>query len=115
MNFDEGDLDDRRKYGDHKTLRLCDQVSKALALALAGECGDPILQSLNVESVAPAPDASRLLVTVGLTDPTAGLADILDRLERAKGLLRSEVARAITRKKAPDLAFRIAPPVENGA
>jgi ribosome-binding factor A len=70
------------------------------------------LRSLKVVSVTPAPDASRLLVTVEPVPP-AGAADpglVLARLGRASGWLRSEVAAAVTRKRAPVLTFRLAPP-----
>src|SRR5687768_1969741 len=52
---------------DYKTQQLCRQVSRALSLALAGECADPMLQDLVVHSVLPAPNASRLLVNVYLS------------------------------------------------
>jgi len=88
-----------------KTLRMCSQAADALALALP-ECADETLQSLTVLSVAPAPNASRLLVTLG-AQPPVDLADILGRLERARGFLRGQLAATITRKKTPELIFRI--------
>ena len=93
-----------------KALQLCGQVMRTLDQALAGLCDDDILRDLYVESVIPAPDESRLLVTVtshpsvGPVDPIAALM----RLEQASGLLRTEVAADITRKRAPNLAFRFA-------
>ena len=87
-------------------------MARTLALVLDGESGDPVLRDLLVASVVPAPNSSRLLVTVS---PAPG-ADDLDQatvaghLERARGWLRSEVAGAINRRKAPDLAFRFIPP-----
>jgi ribosome-binding factor A len=56
--------------------------------------------------VLPAPDASRLMVRVvvprGVDVP---VHDVLSRLGRAHGVLRSAVAQAITRKRAPELTF----------
>ena len=92
---------------DHKTAQLCRQVFRAVSLALA-ECGDDVLRELIVHEVAPAPDASRLLVRVGFSASVAdvtGVADVLGRLARASGFLRREVAIAITRKRAPELTF----------
>ena len=97
---------------DHKTLRLCRQVEKALGLTRSGECGDEVLQNLAVLSVEPAPTASRLLVTFGAPAGAVDLLDILERLGRVQGRLRESVGRAINRKRVPDLAFRIAPPGE---
>jgi hypothetical protein len=100
-----------RKVPNRKALQLCGQVARTLAAVLAGECGDDVLRDLRVESVVPAPNAGRLLVTVSLAalaDP--GAADrAAGRLEHARGRLRSEVA-AVHRRRAPDLVFRVVTP-----
>ena len=95
-----------------KARQLCQQVAQAMDHALAWVCGDPILNSLSVLAVEPAPDASRLLVRLAVTDPECGapLPEILARLSAARGLLRTEIAAAIHRKGVPELLFRIEPP-----
>jgi ribosome-binding factor A len=95
---------------DRKALQLCHQVAETLEEVLA-ECGDSYLQGLRVLDVEPAPDASRLLVTLavdGLLDEDLDLDRVHDHLARASGHLRSEVATAITRKRAPVLVYRLA-------
>jgi ribosome-binding factor A len=102
-----------RKYQERKparkTRQLCSQVADTLGDVLAGQGGDDVLRSLFVVSVVPAPDASRLLVTVGAL-PGEGLdpAQVIEHLERASARLRCEVAAAITRKRAPTLVYRYA-------
>ena len=102
------------RKADQKARQLCRQVYRTLSVALPG-CGDEVLQDLTVVSVDPAPDAGHLLVTVSAGPPAADgggtgtLPDILDRLGRAAGRLRSEVARDVVRKRAPGLAFRVLP------
>jgi ribosome-binding factor A len=98
-----------RKKGGRKTHQLCAQVARALDYALAAVCEDDVLRDLLVVAVQPAPDASRLLVTVtsALSAPCEPTA-VLARLERFASKLRSEVAAAIHRKKAPELTFRVA-------
>lgn len=98
-----------RKVKNRKALQLCGQVERTLAWVLQGECGDDLLRDLLVASVVPAPDSTRLLVTV-YPGPAAGTApgDFLERLHRAYGKLRGEVAAAIHRKKVPELIFRVA-------
>ena len=96
-----------RKVTNRKTLQLCSQVADTLNLVLSGECADEVLQSLHVVTVRPAPDASQLLVIVGPSsaqnlDPLVAL----EHLARANGRLRSEVAAAIVRKRAPQLMFQ---------
>ena len=95
---------------DRKALQLCHQVAETLEEVLA-ECGDGVLQSLRVLDVEPAPDASRLLVTVAadaLPDQPLDPRNVHDHLVRTSGHLRSEVAGAITRKRAPVLVYRLA-------
>ena len=95
---------------DRKAIQLCHQVAETLEEVLA-ECGDTVLQDLRVVDVEPAPDASRLLVTVavdGLLQDRQDRGRVHEHLVRAAGHLRSEVASAITRKRAPVLVYRLA-------
>lgn len=95
-----------RNKQDRKTQQLCQQVEQTLSLVLSGEFSDELLQSLIVESVVPAPNASQMLVTVSIEAP-ANPSVVLERLDRVVGRLRAEVAASITRKRAPALKFRI--------
>jgi ribosome-binding factor A len=91
-----------------KALQLCGQVARTLTGVFAA-CGDDVLRDLAVEAVTPAPNTSRLLVTVSPAPsaPAADLGAVAERLARAQGMLRSEVATAINRRRAPDLTFRV--------
>lgn len=99
-----------RRVPNRKALQLCAQVADTLNQVFAWECGDELLEGLLVESVRPAPNSSHLLVTVALADPAAKIdpATVMQHLQRAYGLLRSEVASAIHRKRVPELTFHIA-------
>ena len=95
---------------DRKTNQLCGQVKDALFGIVSG-LGDDVLNGLMVVTVEPAPHAGRLRVTVAV-DSTTDVADrtaIREHLGRASGLIRSEVARSVTRRKAPELVFEIVP------
>lgn len=92
---------------DRKVLQLCGQVRRVLTCALTDGYGDPVLQSITVDAVTPAPDATRLRVTV-LAPADVGRAAV-ERLGRARGRLRREVAEAIVRKRAPELVFHVIP------
>ncbi len=95
------------KVPNRKALQLCGQAARTLAGALA-ESADDLLRDLVVVSVVPAPYSARLLVTVSPSPaaPDAEAARVLACLERERGRLRSEVAAAVCRRKAPDLTFR---------
>jgi ribosome-binding factor A len=98
---------------DRKAAQLCRQVALTLDEVFA-DCGDPVLRNLHVAGVAPYPDGSRLVVSVSSIDggpgPPGGPSVILNHLDRATGHLRSEVAAAVTRKRAPLLFYRVAEP-----
>jgi ribosome-binding factor A len=99
---------------DHRVHSLCRQAQEALVLALDESSRDPRLGSAWVLSVEPAPGPERLLVSIVLAG-AASAADIegaLVALVNMKPWLRSEVARAIHRKRVPELAFRVLPEAE---
>jgi ribosome-binding factor A len=99
----------RPRKDQRKARQLCRQVAETLSQVLSGECGDEVLQSLHVMAVDPAPDASQLVVTVRAGLPGEVIApDVVQaHIAAAMSKLRSEVAAAITRKRAPSLIFRV--------
>lgn len=92
---------------DRKMKQLCRQVQRTLSLAIGGELADPMLSELWVEDVWPAPDAGRLCVRLRVPQRGASVAEIHRRLGAVEGFLRAEIARAITRKRAPQLSFEL--------
>ncbi|EAQ79926.1 ribosome-binding factor A [Blastopirellula marina] len=92
-------------------MQLCRQVLETLEMVLSGEIDDDRLPILHVVEVVPAPDSSRMLVTlsadIAATDDDPD--EILNTLSEYADLLRMEVAAAIHRKKAPQLLFHLAP------
>jgi ribosome-binding factor A len=98
-----------------KDRQLCRQVMVALAAALQGEAGSPLLREILVSSVEPAPDASRLRVLVqGDAVARVGAGAVLQELRRARGFLRMAIGAAISRKRVPDLVFAISAGEEAG-
>ncbi len=97
---------------ERKERQLCRQVHEALGYALPA-LRDEVLRDLWVISVEPAPDGARLCAMVE-APRGAAVEDVMARLDRAAGLLRTEVAQAITRKRTPTLAFRVVLPGDDG-
>jgi ribosome-binding factor A len=95
---------------DHKVRRLCGQAARALRLVFPDSLGDEVFRELAIIGVEPAPDPSRLVVTVGPARPgvVVDAALVMEALRRVAGFLRSEVAVALNRKRAPTLIFRVA-------
>ena len=104
--FDRRSRYDSQKQSGRKALQLCGQVKVALRAILAG-CADDAVRNLTVLAVRPAPHAGRLEVAVAI--PL--MADAQDRepfetgLRRAAGWIRTEVAAAINRRRAPELVW----------
>jgi ribosome-binding factor A len=102
---------EKRGRRGHKDLQVCRQVFDALTYALA-ELDDPLIAELVLVEVTPAPSASRVQVYLV---PAHGGLDIdaaLARLHEAEPELREEVAAELTRKRVPELVFRIDVPLQ---
>lgn len=97
-----------RKSGGRKTHQLCSQVGDALNYAFSAVANDDVLRDLCVVAVQPAPDESRLLVTVGSLLGRCDPDQVMTHLQQALGKLRVEVAASIHRKRVPQLTFRVA-------
>jgi ribosome-binding factor A len=97
-----------RRVENRKALQLCGQVAQTLQAVLDG-CGDDVLRGLLVESVEPAPHSGRMLVRLrrGAAAAPVTAEEVLGRLQTAQGMLRSEVAAAIHRRKAPELSYAL--------
>jgi ribosome-binding factor A len=97
----------KKSSQNHKVLQLCHQVAETLNLVLSNEFGEEI-GDVRVVAVTPAPDASQLLVVVGpaIAGSVVDHAAVVSSLTAAAGRLRSEVAAAITRRRAPKLLFQ---------
>lgn len=92
---------------DRKTLQLCRQVERALALSLAESASD-LLLDVQVESIMPLQGAGHLLVRVSTRHDNP--LDVLQALQNDAPRLRAAAAEAITRRKAPELSFQVVPP-----
>lgn len=98
------------KKENRKTLQLCKQAAWTIDVALRCEAADPMLNTLEVVDVSPAPDSKRLRVRVRPADDEIYDDDsILARLTTARGFLRAALAADVTRKRVPELIFQIVP------
>ena len=104
LEDNQSGLASSRRQVERKTLQFCRQVQRALNLALADQSIGDGIGGLFVEEVSPAPDCGRLLVYV-LVPGGLPVAEVMIALGRETPRLRSEVAAAITRKRAPELCF----------
>ena len=97
-----------------RALSLCDQVRRALDVAIGGECRDERVNELVVLEVLPDPTIRRLRVWLGAPAGAteADRYEFMERLFVARGFLRSRVAAAIHRKRTPELGFEVVIPFD---
>ena len=94
------------RAGRHRLEQLCKQVRIALDEALVIDCGDPVIQNLEVISVVPLTGSSVLLVTLRSHGfDREAMEHAQGKLESVSGLLRAAVAAAVHRKRVPQLRF----------
>lgn len=102
-----GEKDNHRsssQQAQRKAQQFCRQVQRALNLALADAGVADMACDLFVDEVSPGPDCGHLLVHVVVQDGFS-VPDAMSALRRDARRLRSEVAMAIARKRAPELTF----------
>lgn len=92
------------RHGEHKARQLCRQAQRALNLALAERGSDLDLEQIYVDDVTPAPGCGHLLVHF-VAPAGRPLPEVLASLRREGPRLRAQIARAISRKQAPELSF----------
>lgn len=107
-----GGIDPSEFVGSHsdrkterKTRQLCREVRDVLSIALSS-LDDAALSTAWVADVLPGVDASNLRVIVVIAR-SSEIENTYQALQRAAGLLRSEVAQAIARKRTPLLSFEV--------
>jgi ribosome-binding factor A len=98
-----------------RARRIGDRMLEELAEILQRQAADPRLEGLTVTGV----DVDRELGFATIYVTAAATAerrdDILEGLERARGFLRSELARRIPLRSFPQLRFRWDASVDHGA
>jgi len=98
-----------------RARRIGDRMLEELAVILQRQAADPRLEGLTVTGV----DVDRELGFATIYVTAAATAerrdDILEGLERARGFLRSELARRIPLRSFPQLRFRWDASVDHGA
>lgn len=108
---DRGRGFDRSEGFDRKVLQLCKEAARALEMTLACDCRDPILNDVEIVGVTPGGSANQLSVSVCYAgeDGSVDAEEVLARLSGVAGFLRAEVARAVNRRRVPELRFIVLP------
>ena len=99
---------DRGRRIEQKTRQLCQQARRALNLALAAHSAGGVLDGVFVIDVSAAAGCGRLVAHVAVPAGRS-VSDALKELRDRSPQLRAAVAGYISRKRAPELSFMVAP------
>ncbi len=91
----------------HRPARVAEQIHRILAEILREEAKDPRVRGASVTEVRVTADLSIARVWVSPLGGLGSEADLLEGLERARGFLRSRLARELRIRRCPELDFRI--------
>jgi ribosome-binding factor A len=98
-----------------RARRIGDRIQEELAQILRREAADPRLEGVSVTGVDVDRELAFATVHVLSVSVSDRAEEILVGLERARGFLRSELARRIPLRSFPQLRFRWDDSVDRGA
>ena len=87
--------------------RVAEQMKKEIADILKRKVKDPRVEFVTVTDVEVTGDLQQATVYVTVLEQQVKQAEALKGLEKAKGIVRSEVGKRIRLRKTPELAFQI--------
>ena len=90
-----------------RTDKLASMLLKEISIIISQEINDPKLGFPTVTEVDVSPDLNNAKVYVSFLGKNYKKRDGLDALRRAKGHIKSELAKRITIRKIPDLHFEV--------
>ncbi len=100
---------EENQHNKRKIRQLCRETERLVSLVLSGEVSDPLIQDLQVLHVSPESNGPYLMIT--LCHPnlcnTNLETQILTRLQRLEGYLRSVITQSVCRKRVPRLKFKL--------
>lgn len=99
---------DRGRRIEQKTRQLCQQARRALNLALAAHSAGHASDGVFVIEVSAAAGCGRLVAHV-VVPRDHSISEALRELRERVPQLRAAVAGYISRKRAPELSFMVAP------
>jgi len=104
-----------RRSSSHRAERVGQVIRQGVGAFLAGEARDPRIGFVTVTSVEVSPDLSHATVFVSVMGSDEERTETLAGLASAAGHVRSQLARRLATRVAPELVFRLDRGVEHAA
>lgn len=98
----------------HRLERVCEVLKRELGVILLREIDfSPVL--VTISSVDVTPDLKHAHVYVSALGTPAAQRHVLEKLEKHRAALQSEIAKRVTLKNTPHLFFKLDEAIERGS
>lgn len=98
----------------HRAVRLGEEMKKEIAQMLRDELKDPRIGFVTVTKVDVANDLGHAKVFVSILGSEEEKRQSMQALIKATGFVRSEIARRIRLRYAPEIVFKLDESIEQG-
>ena len=97
----------REAAGNKRPKRVADMIKNEVALLLLRKVKDPRLSNVSIVTVEVTRDLRKAIVYYSVLGDELQIKDAAEGLTRAKGFIRSHLARALGMRATPDLVFKL--------
>jgi len=97
---------DREAAGNKRPKRVADMIKNEIALLLLSKVKDPRLTNVSIVTVEVTRDLRKAIVYYSVLGDEQQIKNAADGLARAKGFIRSHLARVLGMRATPELLFK---------
>ena len=97
----------REAAGNKRPKRVADMIKNEVALLLLRKVKDPRLSNVSIVTVEVTRDLRKAIVYYSVLGDELQIKDAAEGLTRAKGFIRSHLARVLGMRATPDLVFKL--------
>lgn len=98
---------DREAAGNKRPKRVADMIKNEIALLLLRKVNDPRLTNVSIVTVEVTRDLRKAIVYYSVLGDEQQIKNVAEGLARAKGFIRSHLARELGMRATPDLLFKL--------
>ena len=96
----------REDAGSKRPKRVADMIKNEIALLLLSKVKDPRLTSVSIVNAEVTKDLRRAIVYYSVLGDDSQVKKAAEGLDRAKGFIRSHLARELGMRVTPELVFK---------
>ena len=97
----------REAAGNKRPKRVADMIKNEIGLLLLSKVKDPRLTQVDIDAVEVTRDLRKAIVYYSVLGDEQHVKKVAEGLTRAKGFIRSHLARELGMRATPDLLFKL--------